>query len=225
MAAIAIPLTSGGSTSANSFATASISPTANRLVLLIVGSSINSNDPNTPTASGAGLTWTEVTTTNKTVPAKQRITAFRALSSSPGSGAVTIDFAGQSQETACWAIAEFAGAVTTGSNGSGAIIQGATGLLSSGTTSFMLNLSALAKATNTSYGAMQNIGLTSSITAGVGYTEIAEVNNNGMNFEQQYNPAGQTTLDWYFNASDGGLGIALEIAADDTGGSFLFNMI
>lgn len=124
MAITESPHTSGSQASASSATTASITPTANRLQLLTVFSSCATTPVNTPTVTGAGMTWEVVVTIETALNAGTsrygRGTTFRAMSASPGSGALTIDFAGQSNHID-WSVAEFAGIHTGGTNGSAAV--------------------------------------------------------------------------------------------------------
>src|SRR3990167_11448563 len=117
-------LTAGGSnTAATSYTTASITPSANALILASVESNADPDAPNTPTLTGNGLTWVEVVTR---LDGTARMTLFRAMGSAPSAGAITIDFAGQSQANgSTWIVTEFSGADTSGTNGSAAVIQGA----------------------------------------------------------------------------------------------------
>src|SRR5574343_915867 len=88
-------LTSGSdTTNATSYVTASVTPAANALLLLHVLMSRAGASPPTPTVTGAGLTWVLVRrTADFTVGAATgAVAVFRALGSSPSSGALTIDF-------------------------------------------------------------------------------------------------------------------------------------
>ena len=81
-----VSLTSGSSaTDATSYATASITPTANKLVLLAVFNRVAAGTANAPTATGCGLTWVQVATSLGTT-ALRRLTLFRALGSAPSAG-------------------------------------------------------------------------------------------------------------------------------------------
>src|SRR3990172_1754051 len=83
-------------TDTTEYTTASISPSANRLILVMVHSRDNSAPHSVPTVSGLSLTWNQVVTKTQTDgggTVGNTVTVFRALSSSPGSGALTISFA------------------------------------------------------------------------------------------------------------------------------------
>src|SRR5687767_13823040 len=104
----------------SSYATASITPTANRLILCFVQSRASSAA--VPTLTGCGLTWVQVSTGANSTTAL-RLTLFRAMGAAPSTGALTIDFGGQVQANCSWSVVEFDGVDTSGTNGSGAIVQ------------------------------------------------------------------------------------------------------
>jgi hypothetical protein len=121
-------LTSGtNATNLDSYATASITPTSNRLVLAAIAVT-DTTTPLQPTLTGCGLTWVEVATVafNTIASPTYRVSVYRAMGASPSSGAVTIDLAGNVHTTCAWSIVEFDGVDTTGTNGSGAVVQSAT---------------------------------------------------------------------------------------------------
>lgn len=111
-------------TGANSYATASLTPSANALVLVAVINA-KASAPDTPTLTGNGLTWVQIDThTYSTIAsATKRITLFRSMGASPSAGAITADFAGASQLGCHIYVCQFTATDQTGSNGSGAIVQ------------------------------------------------------------------------------------------------------
>lgn len=114
-------LTAGGdTTNGNVYTTASITPGANRLILLAVqldpaGSGV------TPTITGCGLTWVLIAR-NIVANSTRTVLLFRARGAAPTTGPVTID-AGALQDGCIWFVVEYNGADTSGTNGSGAIVQ------------------------------------------------------------------------------------------------------
>lgn len=101
-------LTTGASaTDATSYATASVSPSANKLILLFVGNRRSGGSPTQPTVTGASMTWTLVDSADG--GNEVRTSIFRSLNASPGSGALTIDFGGVTQGSCGWSVAEFTG--------------------------------------------------------------------------------------------------------------------
>lgn len=137
MAITATLLTAAGdATDLASYATASITPTANRLVLAAVFNEGTATEEN-PALSGNGLTWVEVASIADAGNIT-RLTVLRALGASPSAGAVTIDFGGASQQRCGWSIVEFSDVDTSGTNGSGAVVQfkTATGTANAGSADF-----------------------------------------------------------------------------------------
>lgn len=213
-------LTSGVSnTGASSYATASVSPSSNNLILLTVASRTGiTENPNTPTATGNGITWVTVNSVvyDTTTSSRRRVTILRGLVASPSAGAITIDFGGQSQTNCLWAVDTVSGIDTTGSNGSGAVVQSATNLDESGSgTSLTITLSAFGASGNIAYGGFSD-GSTTGPTPGSGFTQTAfqtTTGNDTMLFTE-YNGANDTTVDatGMFSTAQRG-GVALEIKA------------
>src|SRR5205085_3732552 len=175
MAVAASNLTQGNDrgVGGSSFNTASITPTANRLILATVTSRHASADPNHPTLSGCGLTWVEVASDNyDNTGSQKRVTVFRAMGASPSTGAVTIDFAGQCQSDCVWTIDQLSGMDTSGTNGSGAGVQSATNQDRTGSgTSLTTTLAAFGSANNATYGACAVGKGTGTSTAGSGFSK------------------------------------------------------
>lgn len=149
MAITAALLTSGTDTTAShtSITTASVTPTANRLVLLAVFSRATMGTA--PTVSGCGLTWVLVAGSH-TIDATWPTFLFRAMGAAPTAGAITVTFGGgASSNNTIWGVSEFAGVDTTGANGSGAIVQSKNGYAASSTDPFTLTYtSAFGSGTN-----------------------------------------------------------------------------
>jgi hypothetical protein len=114
-------VTLGSTTDSQSYATASITPTANALVLAWIVNT-HASSANTVTLSGNGLTWVQIDTQLFSSNLR-RLTLFRAMGASPSAGAVTITVAGTSNTGAAWSITQYTGVDTSGTNGSGAIVQ------------------------------------------------------------------------------------------------------
>ena len=152
----------------SSFASASFTPTANALVLVTVANT-KASAADTPTLTGNGLTYVQVASTTWDASTAKRITLFRAMGSSPSAGAVTADFAGAGQ-TGCHICAvQFTGVDTSGTNGSGAIVQSGTN--SGGTASVTVTLSALTGSANAVYMASANRTVPFTGTPEAGWTE------------------------------------------------------
>jgi len=233
MAVAITNLTSGESTSgASSYATGSITATANQLVLLSCSTRTGiSADPNTPTASGGGLTWVLVATDvyDNDSSSRRRLTLFRAMGPSPSAGAITIDYAGQAQTEQEWSINQCSGVDTSGANGAGAVVQSATNhILDSGSagTSLSVTLAAFASTANATFGAFANEDSSWTPVVGSGFTALTDANTAGINGHfTEWKATNDTGVDITFGSQTGIAGIAIEIRAEvimfDTARSFM----
>ena len=207
-------LTAGGSnTAATSYTTASITPSANALVLASVYNNADPLVPNTPTLTGNGLTWVEVVTRLDGVT-NTRITLFRAMGSAPSAGAVTIDMAGQSQANgSTWIVTEFSGADTSGTNGSAAVIQGAGAGCVFGST-LTVTLGAFSSAANATYGAIVITGI-KDIVPGSGFTQIRELQDTQppgtISVQDEWKSTNDTSVDWTWSGSHCNYAVAAEL--------------
>jgi len=118
VAVTATPLTTGSSTTNTAtYTTASIAPTPGRLVLAAVLPTVGSGTVDI-TLSGCGLNWVKV---DQTTDAARTVHLFRAMGT-PTAGPLTIT-GGSQMTSALWQVSEFGGTDTTGTDGSGAILQ------------------------------------------------------------------------------------------------------
>ena len=200
----------GGSSSYN---TASVTPGANRLVLVAVENAKDgSTDPNTPTLSGNGITWVQVATVlyESTGSIRTRLTLFRGLAALPTGGAITIDLAGQTSYYIAWSVAAFAVV-----NVATPVVQSA---VASGTgTSLAATLAAFGSAANATYGACSHRAGEAS-SPGSGFAEIHDlVQGGGFDLETEWRVDNDTSVDasWVTSAVCGC--IAVEIAAASAG--------
>ncbi len=169
-------LTAGShATNLNNYTTASISPAPNALITVAVR---NHRTPaaNSPSLSGGGMTsWTQVASVDYDPVSGSlgRLSVFRALSATPGSGPITITFVG-SVSNVDWIVSQWTGVDQSGVNGAGAI--GQTGSARGDAVSALsVPLAAFANANNVAYGAVGARLNAPAITPGSGFTEIAEV--------------------------------------------------
>jgi len=199
------------------YTTASISPTSGRLIILAVRSSAVTA-PATPTASGNGLTWTQLRTELDN-GSTRRQTIFYGLTSGASAGTVTIDHGVASAINGCaWSIVEFTGTVLTGTNGIDAIVQSNAATPSGSSTSVTVTLSAFGDATNNA--AYCAVGHTANeATTNVLTTELHDVNGANPNyaFETEYQVGQSTSITptWSTNAA-GRIAQALELKAGST---------
>src|SRR5688572_31113335 len=126
-AAITRTLLTSGNNAVNLkvYTTDAISPAPNALVLLAVMGHRSYGANPSPVVTGGGMTaWEEVATTtfDPIGSPMKRVTLYRALSASPGSGPITITFAGN-VSNAQWIVSQLEGVDIGGTNGSAAIAQ------------------------------------------------------------------------------------------------------
>jgi hypothetical protein len=162
-------LTSGGSTTdGTEFTTASITPTAGRLQLLWVLESITKTSPTT--VVGNSLTWEAVGTAD--VDASRRMTLYRAMGT-PSAGTIVVTFA-DSQNSCVWVVAEVANVNTSGTGGSGAIVQATAGTATAAPTAHANTLAAFEHANNLHIAAVSIATTSFTITEDAAFTALAE---------------------------------------------------
>ena len=203
MAVSATLLTAGGTGSATTtFTTASITPSANKLIGVWV-----LTDNGTPNSiSGCGLTWVRDVLDTGLVP----VAFFRSLGASPSTGTLSISLGGNS--TGSWIIVEYDGVDTTGTNGSGAIVQTAhtTG---AGATSATISLASAITSGNATAAAIIKGGV-SAFTAGSGYAILGSTSASGFAAHaHEWAAAGTQNPGFTWTGSANWAGIAVEIKA------------
>ena len=225
MAITVSALTSGGSgTDATSYTTASVTPTANRLILGWVLQNVSGAVP-TPSLSGNGLTWVEVRTVGfDTTGTRYSLSLFRAMGSSPTTGAITISYGATTVGGCTYSFLEFDGVDTTGLNGAGAVVQSAQYPVSppsSASTSGSITLAAFGSSNN-----MAAAGFcweaAEQGTAGASYTKLPSTNptNTGPSqsiLTEYLLNSTAPSASWTTSAQAGG--IAVEVKAGSGGGA------
>ena len=218
MAIAATHLTTNKSeTDGTGYTTASITPTANALVLVMVSAvradGITYSDP---TLSGNGLTWVAIGTVKEDDAGGSRRggTLFRSMGASPSAGAITITY-GASHESCAWSVAEFTGVDTTGTNGSGAVVQVVTATGTSTTPS--VTLAAFGSSSNATYGGCATGGLITG-SAGTGFTQlgaVASVTPSIVGVVSEYQLANDTSVDMTLSGAEdwGIIGVEVKAAA------------
>ena len=202
--------------------TASVSPTSNALQLLQINSKTGiSVDPNQPTVTGNGLTWVAINSIvyDTTSSSRRRITLFRALGASPSSETIAIDFGGQNQTDVLWSLEEATGIDTSGTNGSGAIVQSATNKDETITTATLtVTLGAFSDINNATFGAFANYGSPTGVTAGAGFTLLGNIEDslNALHSSDEWKTANDTGVDLTFDQNSQMGGIAIEIKTAST---------
>jgi hypothetical protein len=214
----------GSNTNAASYGTnGSISPGANRLLLCATHASFTSSTgQNTPTCSGNGLNWVLVdTVTAIGAGVMQRLSVFRAMGASPTSGAVTVSYGGQTQANGIVYVVEFDGVDTSGTDGSGAIVQSAVASDDAAGTSLTVTLAGFGDAVNNAtFGAFAigDNGIT--LNAGSGFTAFTQNTavTESAGARCEWRTGEDTSVDMTWTSIGGRRGIAIEIKAAGGGG-------
>ncbi len=218
-------LTSGSSdTNGTSIATASIAPSANSLVIATIGTGKAAPPQNTPTLTGAGMTWVQVRDfLYDDAGVVRRLTQFRALDSSPGSGALTFDFGGQTQDSFVWTVVEFDNVDTSGTNGSGAVVQEAQFPATVGShTGTTVVLSAFSGNRNVTYGVAAkevptDADMVGDLPAMIVINEEAD-GENDQRMIDQWRQGELLSVVWSWAVSRRRVGFAMEVKASDATG-------
>lgn len=217
MAVSITKLTRGFTDDVTSTNTASITPSANKLVLLAVsGRNGLGTEPATPTISGNGLTWVLINSIFFTTSgfSRRKLFLYRAMGASPSSGAITINFG--ETTTILWAVAECTGMDTSGTNGSGAIVQSATAKDETNSTNTLtVTLGAFGSTNNATFGCYSQSSPTDAVTPGSGFTELEELGASfSTKLHTEFKDTNDTSVDWTSagNIIAGGIGIEIKAA-------------
>lgn len=199
-------------------AVASATYTSGRLYLLTICSRADAVQPTissitAPTSSG--ITWTIIGVGNDFDASGSRRTMFlyRGVPSSTVSSGFTITWGG-TQTAKAWNVDEITGHDTSGTQGSGAIVQQVPGSGAS-VTSLSITLAAFGSASNATYGAFGNAG-EGALSAGSGFTRFGNQQVTGeAGVGTEFRSDNDTSVDMSNSTMDIG-GIAIEIKAAAT---------
>jgi hypothetical protein len=200
-------------TSGISPASGSVSPTANRLILVAVAIYTSAGTPSVNSVTGNGITYTLIASAAAVDDGfgPYRIHLYRGMSASPSAGAITASLSGASDQCD-FSISEFSGVDTSGTNGSGAIVQSTSGVVNE-QTSLALTLAAFGAAGNGAYGCLVSYDDVP-ITPGTGWTEL----DDATQIQTQWRADNDTSPDWSWSGTRDAGAIAVEIKADGGGG-------
>jgi hypothetical protein len=205
----------------------SVSPTANRLVIAAVyNAAFNINQAEPPdTVSGAGLTFELIVAQADITTAGICSSLWRALSVTPSSGVITANWS-HSMYVGTISVFEIDGIDTTGSNGSGAIVQsaGAEDVTGSATAAGV-TLSAFGSANNGAVFATgwANVGASvATCTPDTGWTEVHDLGTDyagaaaAAAIETQFRASNDTSATGTWSAAGYISSVAAEIKAAAT---------
>lgn len=165
-------LTSGFSdTDQLTMTTASVSPGSNSLLLL--GIAITQPTVTDPTTVvGNGLTWVKVTHIDMgTTGPERRLLLYRSMGASPSSGTIVATWSANITGVV-WALIECSNVDTSGTNGSGAVVQSATVASASSVTTQTNTLSAFEHANNV-HVAFTHLRATTGVTPDADFAELS----------------------------------------------------
>jgi len=190
-------LTRGTSTTdATSYATASVTPTANKVVVIIFG---YRDSAAVPTVSGCGLTWT-------LIDGNTGLYGYWGIAASPSSGAITMTFTGDACTSCAWSVFELDHANTTTP-----IVQTAKDGKSGSDGS--VGLGAFSSVDNATFGGFMHMANESS-TEGAGFTEIDDVSvaTNSVGLITEWKDTNDTDVGASWSTVANWVGLAFEVA-------------
>lgn len=203
--------------------TASVSPPSNvPLTLGVLFDVFGGGTLGTLSASGLGLNWVPILSVDFSTIATptHRLVLFRALGT-PSSGTITLSTSGGSTEKAAgWELIKWDGADTSGTDGSGAIVQSQSNRTdgAGSPNTLTVTLAALTDPVNNAvYALFGDAESVSTLTPGAGYTELTNINDGAgqdITLESNWKLPGTTTpsVSGASSFSDQG-GITIEIKA------------
>jgi len=212
-------LLTSGNNAANQrvYTTAAIAPAPQALVTVAVLMR-RSAGALSPTITGGGMpAWQTVATLDfdtQGAPTK-RLTVFRAMSAAPGSGPITITFS-STVSNVQWIASQWNGVETSGTNGSGAIVQAGTAR-SDGATSLAVALTPFSVANDVAYGVVGVARNGPIVTPASGFSEIVEVSSGETSALQAEWAANQPTVGASWTPSSRAGILAVDIRAGMVG--------
>ena len=196
--------------------TASITPTANALILVDIWASSNAGGTTTVVSvTGCGLTWVQDSTT--AVSGGKRLRRWRSMGASPTTGPLSVTFSAD-QKQFIWHVVEISGCDISGTNGSGAFAQASVTPTPTSATSIDATISPTA-ANNAIVGVFEDDSGTT-MNPDTGYTNLTKQTGLNQSFVQyDLTPSGEPQTTCGASSSGSGLKfcIASEIKAAATG--------
>lgn len=166
----------------------------------------------TPTVTGGGCgTWT--LEDSQAADATAKLFCFRAMSASSGAAeALTITFSG-AQTSVGWQVTEYDGVNTSGTNGSGAVLQSVPST-NNPSSSASATLAAFGSVNNATAAGMSADGSVT-FTAGTGFAVLGQVGggSTASTVGSEFKPTNDTSVDWTSSVSDALCTVAIEIKA------------
>lgn len=145
------------------------------------------------------------------------------MSTTAGSGALTIDFSGSTPTWSGWTIVEFGNVDTTGINGANAIVQSASADDADlGATSLTVTLATFADAANATAGFF-GAGGTNNFAVGTGFTQLGAIGGTTPGILSEWKTTNDTSVDASIDGSATAMiGAAVELKfVEPSGGTGL----
>lgn len=206
-------ITSGaGGTPGTSFATPSITPSANKLVLAAV-TVFKAGGCTAPTSvTGNGLTWVKVIEHDLSAVGFVNTSLWRAMGPAPSAGVVTANF-GSTHSSCCIIVSEHGGVETTGSDGANAV-RSPTSAEASGSSAVALTLPAFAHVDNGVFAAVST-GSLRSMTAGSGFALLGDAFEflNNLRILSEWKASNDTSVDGTLSGTTNWTALAVELVA------------
>lgn len=189
-------LTSGvNSGSSTNGTTASVSPGANRLLIVSIFTGSGAGWAS-PTMSGLSLTWTK-RVEQVDSDTQRAVTIYTApTGASPGSG--TISMTQSVATTMLWCVDEVSGDIDTANP----VVQTASNKIDNASASTItVTLGTFASSANATYGAIR-ISTNNPLTVGSGFTQLAQpAATNPFYAQSQWKNSNDTTVDWSWSSN------------------------
>jgi len=214
-AAVPVNKDSGSSTANTPIITANNVAYQNNRLYLVTVETVSATAPTVNSISGGGITWVRV---DGYISGNHNCEVWRGLvTSGATTGKLTFTLSGNPTNCA-WSIEEVTGMDTSGTNGSGAIVQHANNGTTTTAASGSVALGSFADATNNvAFGAFLHHTSETSTVDPDGYTALANLaagSNTGLLTE--YKTGQDLSVDASWATSSGWSGVALEIKSTAT---------
>ena len=217
-------LTAGNNlTNQKVYTTAAIAPAPNSLITVAVLGHNSTTAPPSPTLTGGGMAaWTVVASIplDAIATPHKRLTIYRALSATPGSGPLTITWSA-SVSNCQWIVSQWDNVDPSGTNGAGAVIQSSS-TSGDATNGLTLSLAAFADPGDVAYGAFAVNKNALAVTAGSGFTEIAQqpsAESPNADLQAEWATNDNTIDASWTSLNAAGIGVEIKSAGGAGGGS------
>ncbi len=198
-------LASGSSTGATTQQTASFTPPQNALIC--VAFRYHRFPTTAPTVTGNNLTYAQAHANAFRVFASSNVvTLFIGMGNNPAAGPITFTFGGATTNLD-WVVFAIKGTDTSGSGGSGAIVQAESAAQSNG---MSITLAAFGAATNGTLGVLA-INANNAVDPGEGFDEVYDAGQTDARLFVEWQTQADTGVDASFTGSAGCIGVEIKV--------------